>query len=408
MIKIEDKTMCSGCTACKSICPKKCISMVEDNEGFKYPEVKESECIDCRLCEKVCPVKNVKNEGYEEVDIYGIQNKDENIRSKSTSGGAFGAIACYVLDRGGTVWAAGFDENAIVCHMMADTRERLSNLFGSKYVQSDLKDSFGKIKELLCNNQLVFFTGTPCQTQGLLHCIDEKLKKNLITADFACYGVPSPKLYRKWIETLEQRNKNKVEKVIFRDKKYGYAGVNVRVNFKNGKFLEDKYEVKTFGKTMFKHIGLRPVCYNCHFRGQLKECDFTLSDMWQIGEFDKTMDDDKGTTYIQVHSTKGKEIFESIKDKLRIAEVSSLSGDELLRLRDEEKYYFKIPNNREKFFSEIDSLEYEKLIEKYIPASKKEKIACTIKPIIVRVPGSRHFFRIMKEYKRKNYGRNKR
>lgn len=400
MIQISDKSKCCGCTACASSCPKKCISMQYDEEGFLYPVVDRTSCVNCGICEKVCSQLSERNEERTEKVCYiACQNKNEQVRRISTSGGMFGLLAEKVISSGGIVWGAGFNDSAIVVHKEARTLDQLSDMYGSKYVQSNLDESFKIIKqELRADDKTVLFVGTPCQVEGLLYCATEKEKKHLITVDLICYGVPSPGVYKEWIQSIAQKYGSKVSKVYFRDKKYGYAGVNVKVLLKNGRALEDIAEVKTYTKTMFSKIGMRPSCYNCVYRGRNKMSDFTIGDFWQIGEFSKQMDDDKGTSIVQVNTQKASEFFDAIgSEKIEKIQIETLEKGELKQKVAAENYSFEIPAKRVAFFEDYGQISYDELIQKYLPMSKKDKLAIVLKPIIHQMPFSHFFFRTMKK-----------
>lgn len=400
MIQISDKTKCCGCTACASSCPKNCISMQYDEEGFLYPVVDATLCVNCGICEKMCSqLSEHDEERTNKVEYFACQNKNENVRKISTSGGIFGLLADKVISSGGTVWAAGFDEAAIVVHKEARTSGELIDMYGSKYVQSDLKDTFKKIKqELNASNKAILFVGTPCQVEGLLYYLSNKEKEYLITVDLVCYGVPSSGLYKEWIQSIAEKHGSEVSRIYFRDKKYGYAGVNVKVLLKDGRALEDIVDVKTYTKTMFSKIGLRPACYKCVYRGRNKLSDFTIGDFWQIGEYSKQMDDDKGTSIVQVNTKRGADFFDGIEaERFKKVHITTLEKDELARKIDGENYSFEMPVKRPHFFEDYGRMSYENLIQKYLPTSSKDKLALALKPIIYLMPFSHFFFRTMKK-----------
>ena len=201
MIKVEDKTNCCGCWACENVCPRMCIEMAEDNEGFLYPKVELSNCIDCKLCEKVCPIINVAPEILNTKQKgFLLQIKDERIRKESTSGGAFTAIASWVIANGGVVFGAFMDINKKrVEHTWVDTIEGLELFRNSKYVQSDILESFSNCKDFLNKGKWVCFSGTPCQIEGLMKFLRKKYEK-LVTVDVVCYGIPSPGLLKKYLD----------------------------------------------------------------------------------------------------------------------------------------------------------------------------------------------------------------
>lgn len=396
MIEIKEKKNCSGCNACRSVCPKNAITMEEDEEGFLYPKVDKKKCVNCGLCEKVCT--NQKEEKYEAEKkyIYACQTTNEKIRRKSTSGGSFYILASQIFKLGGTVWGAGFDSNMKVIHKKANNISEVTDLIGSKYVQSDLKDCFIEIKNDLDQCKPVLFVGTPCQVEGLLKYINEKNEEYLYTADLKCYGVPSPGLYSRWIEFLEKKYKSKIIDINFRDKKYGYYGTNIKITFENGRILEDCRDSKTYLKTMFSNIGLRPSCYNCIFRNKEKRCDFTLGDIWDIINFCEGIDDNGGTTSIQINTEKGKKLFDSININVKSKLVKVITKEQFGKKM---KYEIKKKNKsidsikRKKFFSDFQKMKYIELIDKYFPNSTKENIVNFAKPIFAVVPGGKYILR---------------
>ena len=167
MIKIKAKEDCCGCYACYNICPKECITMESDNEGFWYPKIDKDKCINCNLCEKVCPIINKPNSSLYEKKSYAVFNKNEKIRLESSSGGIFSILAEYVINNHGSVYGAAFDEDFNVKHIKITSLQDIELLRGSKYVQSRINDIFKSIKFDLKNNKIVLFTGTPCQIKIL-------------------------------------------------------------------------------------------------------------------------------------------------------------------------------------------------------------------------------------------------
>ena len=210
MIKIYDKQNCCGCTACVQRCPKHCISLKEDEEGFLYPLVDESVCIDCGLCENVCPVLNQKSEKQPLLQ-YAAKIKNQNIRMNSSSGGIFSLLAESVIEGEGAVFGARFNDVWNVVHDFTDTKEGLSSFRGSKYVQSYIGDSFLQAERILKSGRLVMFTGTSCQIRGLKLFL-RKDYPNLLTVDFICHGVPSPKVWKKYLNGILYKSARMVTK----------------------------------------------------------------------------------------------------------------------------------------------------------------------------------------------------
>lgn len=198
MIKIQNKQDCCGCAACVQRCPKHCISMKEDSEGFLYPAVDESMCIDCGLCEKVCPIIN-HPEKLPVKEVLAVKNRNEVERMASSSGGVFIALAKTTIEKGGVVFGAVFDENWEVMHTYAETLDEVKPMMGSKYLQSRIGNSFRNAEKFLKEGREVLFTGTPCQVTGL-HNYLRKDYPNLLSVDFLCHGVPSPGVWRKYLD----------------------------------------------------------------------------------------------------------------------------------------------------------------------------------------------------------------
>lgn len=217
MIEIKEKVECCGCQACYNICPKNAIEMVADEKGFKYPKVNKDKCINCGLCEKVCPILNKKTIE-NEPKVYACYNKNDEIRMKSSSGGIFTLIAEEIIKRDGVVCGAAFDEQYGLSHQFVESIEDLEKLRTSKYFQSSIEDTYRKTKEYLLNGRYVLFTGTPCQIEGLLSYLGKQYDK-LYTQDIICHGVPSPKVWRKYVDYRLSIDKKIPQSINFRDKK---------------------------------------------------------------------------------------------------------------------------------------------------------------------------------------------
>ena len=236
MINITDKNKCCGCEACSQICPKSCIIMKPDEEGFYYPIVDDSLCIDCGLCEKTCPIINMK-EPQTPLNVFAGVNPNEDIRRNSSSGGVFSHIAEKVLSEGGYIVGAVFDENWEVHHIVSNSQDDLRRMRGSKYVQSRLEGVYKEVKKLLDDGKLVLFSGISCQVSAMLLYL-RKPYENLITIELICAGVPSPGLWKQYLEeevypavqmadagknsVLSLKKDSTIADISFRDKSTGW------------------------------------------------------------------------------------------------------------------------------------------------------------------------------------------
>ena len=315
MIKIKSKKDCCGCYACFNICPKKAISMISDDEGFLYPSINIKECVECGACEKVCPIINKKVHKDEQTEGYIIRNKNEKIVFESTSGGAFTVFAEYVLNKGGVVYGAGYDDSMTVVCKKATNIDQLKEMRGSKFVQATLGTTFQKIKKDLLEQKIVLYSGTPCQISGLLSYLGKK-PNNLICIDFVCRGVPSPGLWANYVTYMEDKFNSKIIGVRFKHKTYGYHTTTMKVDFANGKNYYGSGRVDPYMKAFVSELSSRPSCANCSFKGIERVSDISLFDCYEYSKVTGKYDDDKGYSSLFIHTEKGKKVFDEIKDKI--------------------------------------------------------------------------------------------
>ena len=369
----DKKELCTGCMACKEVCPQNCIRVEVEEDGFSYPLIDKIKCSNCGLCKKTCPVNNSPNKN-NTIKGYVARYKNEAILEDSTSGGSFTAFADYVFSVDGFLVGVVYDEDMNVIHqgILKEKQEDVSKMRGSKYVQSDLKDVFYIIKEKLHNNKLVCFSGTPCQVAGLKSYLGKDYD-NLMTIDLVCHGVGSPLLFRKYIEYMENRYNSKVIDVKFRNKTYGYHSGTMRVDFENGKRYFGSGRIDYMSKAFFKEASSRQSCYECPFRGKERYGDFTVFDSWHIEQLipDKK-DDDKGYTNLYVNTEKGLNFLQNLKGKLELweADIDNMRElDGVMIENDPVKF-----NNRDELLSELNGNDFAKTMQKYLPVSKKDKL----------------------------------
>lgn len=373
MINIEDKNNCCGCEACKQVCPKGCISMYTDNEGFLYPKINQEECIKCNLCKKVCPFHN-RIQDRIPLKIYAATNTNEKIRLESSSGGIFTPIAEKVISEGGIVFGAAFDNKWGVYHTHTETINDLSKFRGSKYVQSKIGDSYIKVQQYLKNERIVLFTGTPCQIIGLKMFL-KKEYSNLITLDIKCHGVPSPKV---WQYYIQEKNGGKDTKSIinieFRNKKFGWYDYQFKVKSPHIAY-ECNHNNDAYFIGFLKHIYIRPSCYTCKYKNGSSYSDITLADFWNIKNVFPSIDDNKGISCIIINSDKGKQLLYNIKNNIRLNETTYKACGGWLE-------DYKIPTKREFFFKKLEH--NKRMISQHIINCTKPSHTIKIKHIIRR------------------------
>lgn len=397
MVEIKEKSKCCGCTACKSICPQNAIKMIEDNEGFLYPEIDNEKCINCGACDKVCPVLNAKENKKEQIG-YLVNNKNNEIRNDSTSGGAFTPIAEYVLDRNGVIFGATFDEDFNVIHKYVETKEGLKLFRGSKYVQSNLLDTFNETEKFLKENRVVCYSGTPCQIEGLKKFL-RKDYDNLITVDLMCHAVPSPLVWRKYLEYQNKRlGGQKIQKVLFRDKsKYGYKYSTMTIKNEEKEYSRG-VETDPYLRAFFGDLSDRPSCYECKFKKQYHESDFTIWDCFIVGELDKKLDDDNGTSRILINTDNGKKVFNEIKDSFIYSEIDVIK---LTKNVKEMLHSVNMNPKRQQFFLEINKMSVESFFIKWFPNNIKVKIERNIRIFMIKTGLYTETKRIIKKILRK-------
>jgi len=320
MVDTIIKNMCTGCSSCMNICPKEAIKMISDSEGFNYPVIDRALCIECMLCEKVCPSLNlIKENHFINMKIYAAWSLNEVIRNESTSGGIFSEIALEILDCGGYICGAIYNEEFGVEHYITNKVSDLSKIRQSKYVQSDMNYIYKEILKLLVNEKKVLFCGSPCECAGINHYLNiNKINcSRLILVDFVCRGANSPKVYKSFLDSLEKKYQSKINKVWFKNKKYGWNRFSTKIEFANGHtYLEDRFNDIYIRGYIESNLFIRPSCSQCLYKGFPKSSDITLADFWGIKLEDKTKNTDLGTSLVILNSDIGIELFENIKSRI--------------------------------------------------------------------------------------------
>lgn len=321
---INNKYECCGCTACANICSRNAITMCEDNEGFKYPQIDSSLCVNCGLCRKVCPLKGKKKPDTNHIPIvYSAKNKDFSIRMQSTSGGIFSVLCKKIIEKGGAVYGAVFDDGMNVIHARASTLEVCKKFRGSKYVQSDLSNTYRQIENDLQHGLFVLFSGTPCQCDGLKSYLNAKKVdfKKIILCDLVCHGVPSPKVWKDYINYIKQ--KGEIIDYKFRDKELGWHGANISVNYADGVVERNTLRVKSYSTLYFGQYITRPSCEKCLYANFDRCSDITIGDFWGIEKVKPEFDDNNGVSLILLNTEKGKNFFKEIRDDIEYFDSST-------------------------------------------------------------------------------------
>ena len=374
MIVLEEKKDCCGCGSCEQICPKHCITMERDEEGFLYPRVDEDACIGCGACRRACPVLaagagSAAGDVFPEPAAVGGWLKDDDIRYDSSSGGAFTLFARYVLERGGIVYGACLDEDLQIRHVGVRSMEELHRLRGSKYVQSAVGDVYRQIKDHLRAGRYVLFTGTPCQAAGLYTFLGGKRHERLYIVDFICHGVPSPGVFEDYIGYLEEKHGAKVTGFRFRmkDKNWHPSGLQLgtEIVFDNGETVRNYPAFRDpFMNAFLDDVCLRQSCYTCAFKKIPKEyADITIADFWGVDKAAPSLNDGKGTSLILFNTAHGRQLFEEVKDDYHYETVdfrkAIRKNPTLIRAAKEN-------SRRAKFFRDYKKKPFSFMVKKYM------------------------------------------
>lgn len=374
MIGITEKQNCCGCGACFNVCPTRCITMTEDEEGFLYPEVDTSRCVDCGLCSRVCVCQREEPLRQKEPACYAAILKDDSVRAASSSGGVFSLLAESIIAADGVVYGVAMDEDMRSCSLTrAACADELPKLRGSKYLQADVGETYRSVKKDLDADRQVLFTGVPCQIDALKLFLDREYA-NLYCVEVICHGTPSPLLWRTYVEYLEQKHHEKIRSVQFRSKTSGWKKYGLAIggtDFHQDQTLSDDPYLMMFSR----NDSLRPSCYHCRAKELESSADLTLGDFWGIWNSAPEMYDDKGTSLVMVQSDRGAELFERIRESIVCREMSFADS-----IASNSAYHKSVgrPKERDTFFADLNTISFDEMICKYCALSAKAKLKKTV------------------------------
>lgn len=365
---------CTGCAACANVCPKNCIKMLADSEGFFYPEIDKKRCIGCDLCKSVCSVynKSLKNTDRKK-QAYACFSKSENIVKKSSSGGLFFEISKKVIDNNGYVCGAEYDDDFSVRHVMTNKKEFLNRLMKSKYIQSSVNGIYDEIKKALINERQVLFMGTPCQVKGLKLFL-KKDYNNLICGEVVCHGVPSYKVLKKYTDYVS--NNSQLKYIDFRDKENGWRNYSVKMKFENDIEYNISNSECLFLIGFINNLYLRKSCYQCECKLNSTYADFTLGDLWGADKIVPNIDNNKGISLFISNSDKGDAILKSLSDDIFI---KKLENDDYLNFNPSIIKSSEMNIKRKDFFDNFNRFDFGTLWDYVHAKSKLQKIKILIK-----------------------------
>lgn len=388
MIHLKTKEDCTGCTACYSVCKHGAVSLYNDEQGFVYPMFNTDNCIECNLCNKVCPVLNFEKRNASYLRIYAARTKNDDVLMRSSSGGLFYMLASHIItQKKGVVFGVIYD-NMVVKHTFTETLEGIRAFHGSKYVQSEVRGIYEKVKDFLNQGRFVFFSGTPCQVMALRLYL-RKDYDNLLTMDVICHSVPSPLIFKEYVDYVESVHHNQLVSIDMRNKANGWSHkFYYCYNFKDGTSLgDDKLKVEHWGKLFFSGLITRPSCNQCRFTNFRRVGDITLADFWDDRKKKPEAYSNKGTSLMIVSSMKGLDVFESIRSSVYNWEITEEEALQPCLIAPYE------PNPmREAFWQYHNKYGFKKSYRRYFKTSLYSKCKHRIKKILLCF----HFYNLIK------------
>lgn len=392
-VLFQNKSECCACGACVNICPVKAITMKEDEYGFIYPEINESVCLGCGKCKKVCRFQNGNTEN-EPIKTFAAVSKDLNISSKSSSGGIFASIATEIIKKNGIVFGVEMMSDFSVRHSSTNDQSGISKFQGSKYTQSDTHRSYEEVAKHLKEGKIVFFSGTPCQIDGLYGYLGRDYE-NLYTADLICHGVPNNKMLKDYLSIVEEKNNGKISYFTFRDKSLGW-GKNGYVII-NGKKIKMWQSSSSYIYYFSQGWICRENCYKCKYTCSHRPADITLGDYWGIEKYHpeylggNNWDESKGISVIIVNSDKGMKLIENFGTGIELKASDfekAAAGNSQLRhpskpgKRDEILEIYKKDGWKavdERFKKNVGIRYYSSQIKSLLPLSLKRRLKSLLK-----------------------------
>ena len=357
-IELANQNQCTGCGACANICPKHAIQMLPDEEGFLQPQIQEALCIHCGKCEKTCPVLNPSYTNKKVDTCYAMWANDE-IRLKTSTAGFFYLSAQHVLQQGGKVYGAAWTKDWHVHHIGIEKMEDLPLLCGSKYLQSNIENTYQEVKNDLDQGRKVLYSGCPCQIAGLYAYLGKNKYDTLFTIEVICHGVPSPKAFQKYIH--DNFETETIKRIDFRDKtKYKWS-TTANIYFNNDKVYRESEKKDSFYRAFLPCMILRRSCSVCPFSRLPRQADISIGDFWGIKAVDSSWHDKKGTELVLVNNSKGSTLFEKLSPLFQRYEKFPLTA--ATRINKTILGPFSAHPGRKHFFSAMQLKPFDQLVE---------------------------------------------
>lgn len=373
-----DYEKCTGCGACVQRCPKRCISWTEREFGFRYPQIDKDACVNCGLCEKVCPIDKALEVSAEQ-KAYAAVHKDDEVLAKSTSGGAFTAIADAIFAQGGIVYGVAMLDGMRVKHIRTSGKDDFEGLRSSKYLQSDTGTTYQMVEQDLKQGKTVLYSGTPCQIDGLKNFLGKDYE-NLYTADIVCHGVGSQAYFDKYMDYARERY-GKIKVLRFRSKEYAGWSCGGVVVVDTSNCLK-KIPYRDFDNYYYSYFLsgdiYRKSCYTCKYANTKRVGDFSLGDYWGVEKLHLTLNTQEGCSLLLVNSDKGHRMLEKIHSLI----LQETSVESAIKQNDQLKAPSKLPASRKDRILEYEGMTGIQIQKAYLKNYKKRYLKGRLKSMI--------------------------
>ena len=373
-----DYEKCTGCGACVQRCPKRCISWTQREFGFRYPQIDKDACVNCGLCEKVCPTDKALEVPVEQ-KVYAAVHKDTEVLAKSTSGGAFTAIAAAIFAQGGIVYGAAMLDDMQVKHIRTTGKDDFEGLRSSKYLQSDTGTTYQMVEQDLKQGKFVLYSGTPCQIDGLKNFLGKDYE-TLYTVDIVCHGVGSQAYFDKYMDFARERY-GKIKALRFRSKEYAGWSCGGVVVVDSSDCLK-KIPYRDFDNYYYSYFLsgdiYRKSCYSCKYANTNRVGDFTLGDYWGVEALNLPLQTENGCSLLLVNNQHAMQLLDEIESLDRV----ETTVEQAAHCNKQLNAPSKLMDSRQNRIGEYESMSGQQIQKEYLKNHRKTVVKGQLKALM--------------------------
>ena len=374
-----DYEKCTGCGACVQRCPKQCISWEQREFGFRYPQIDKDACVNCGLCEKVCPTDKALEVPVEQ-KVYAAVHKDTEVLAKSTSGGAFTAIADAIFAQGGIVYGAAMLDDMQVKHIRTTGKDDFEGLRSSKYLQSDTGTTYQMVEQDLKQGKFVLYSGTPCQIDGLKNFLGKDYE-TLYTVDIVCHGVGSQAYFDKYMDFARERY-GKIKALRFRSKEYAGWSCGGGVVVVDSSDCLKKIPYRDFDNYYYSYFLsgdiYRKSCYSCKYANTNRVGDFTLGDYWGVEALNLPLQTENGCSLLLVNNQHAMQLLDEIESLDRV----ETTVEQAAHCNKQLNAPSKLMDSRQNRIGEYESMSGQQIQKEYLKNHRKTVVKGQLKALM--------------------------